>query len=69
MPWPRPAENEMTMTEREIKRPPSGASKKSGMVASKAVAGKLRAYYEEIAAQDVPDRFLELLDKLDERDK
>lgn len=59
----------MTMTEREIKRPQSGASKKSSAVVSKAVSGKLKAYYEEIAAQEVPDRFLELLDKLDEQDK
>lgn len=59
----------MTMTERESKPPVFSASrKKSNAVVSKAVSGKLKAYYDDIAAQDVPDRFIQLLDKLDEQD-
>ena len=58
------------MTERESKPPVLAATRKRGnAVVSKAVSGKLKAYYDEIAKQDVPDRFMQLLDKLDEQDK
>jgi hypothetical protein len=60
----------MTMTERESKPPVLVPARKRGNpVVSKAVSGKLKAYYDEIAKQDVPDRFMQLLDKLDEQDK
>jgi hypothetical protein len=60
----------MTMTERDSKLPnPKAASKKTSAVVNRAVSGKLKAYYNEIAGQQVPDRFIELLDKLDEQNK
>ena len=60
----------MTMTERDSKPSnPKAASKKTSSVVNRAVSGKLRAYYNEIAGQQVPDRFIELLDKLDEQNK
>lgn len=67
----RPTSKEMMiMTDRDSK--PSflkPASKKASAVVNKAVSGKLKAYYDEIAGQQVPDRFIELLDKLDEEKK
>lgn len=59
----------MTMSERETKRTPAIFPKRNNVVVGKAVAGKLKAYYDDIASQDVPDRFIELLDKLDEQEK
>ena len=60
----------MTMTERDSNPPHSkAASKKTSAVVNKAVSGKLKAFYDEIAGQQVPDRLLELLDKLDEQSK
>ncbi|MCB1378110.1 MAG: hypothetical protein KDK89_07060 [Alphaproteobacteria bacterium] len=32
---------------------------------NKAVSGKLKAYYDDIAAEQVPERFKDLLDRLD----
>lgn len=43
-----------------------GVSKKNTKIVQDAVSGKLKAYYEDIAHQDVPDRFLELLKRIDE---
>lgn len=62
-------QKKMTMTERETKRPSPVVARKNNALVSKAVAGKLKAYYDEIASQDVPDRFIELLDKLDSQEK
>lgn len=60
----------MMMTERDTKPPQLKiTSKKTSTVVNKAVSGKLKAYYDDIAGQQVPDRFLDLLDKLDEQDK
>ncbi len=59
----------MMMTERETKRPSTVLTKRNNALVSKAVAGKLKAYYDDIASQDVPDRFIELLDKLDNEEK
>lgn len=60
----------MTMTDRETKIPPTKtANKKASAVVNKAVSGRLKTYYDEIAGQQVPDRFIELLDKLDEQTK
>lgn len=53
------------MNERDVKRPPQ--VKRDAAVVNKAVSNKLKAYYEDIASQDVPDRFRELLDRLDKQ--
>ena len=53
-------------TQRDPKRPQRPATKKDISLVSKAVSGKLKAYYDDIAAQDIPDRFKDLLDRLDE---
>ena len=37
----------------------------SQQVVKEAVSSKLRAYYDDIARQDVPQRFLDLLQDLD----
>ncbi|WP_062227306.1 NepR family anti-sigma factor [Aureimonas frigidaquae] len=36
---------------------------------SNAIGRRLRAYYEDVAAEPVPDRFLSLLDALDAAEK
>jgi hypothetical protein len=38
-------------------------------VVKEAVSSKLRAYYDDIARQDVPQRFLDLLQDLDKADE
>jgi hypothetical protein len=35
----------------------------------RAIGSRLRAYYDEVAREPVPDRFVELLQKLDEDSK
>lgn len=57
--------SEPEMNERDVKRPPQ--VKRDAAVVNKAVSNKLKAYYEDIASQDVPDRFRELLDRLDKQ--
>lgn len=61
----------MNMSERDSRVPsPKVANRKtSSRIVDKAVAGRLKAYYDEIASQQVPDRLIELLDKLDESNK
>ena len=61
----------MNMSDRDSKMPSAkGASRKTSTnVVQKAVAGRLKAYYDEIANQEVPDRLIELLNKLDEPGK
>ena len=44
----------------------SGVSKKNSRIVQDAVSGKLKAYYDDIAHQEVPDRFVELLKRIDE---
>lgn len=59
----------MIMTDRDSKLPQlKGANKRTSAVVNKAVSGQLKAYYDEIAAQQVPARFIELLDRLDEQE-
>jgi hypothetical protein len=63
---------EMTnMSERDSKTPSAKDvnRKTSPKVVQTAVAGRLKAYYDEIANQQVPDRLIELLNKLDEPGK
>jgi Anti-sigma factor NepR len=70
MDWRLTSREMMIMTERDSKQPhPKAASKKTSAIVNKAVSGKLKAYYDEIAGQQVPDRLIALLDKLDEQDK
>ncbi|MFT3987150.1 NepR family anti-sigma factor [Aestuariivirga sp.] len=45
---------------------PIPATRKSTKIVEAAVSGKLKAYYDDISSQDVPDRFLDLLKQLDE---
>ena len=68
--WHLAGNEKMTMTERDTKPPHLKAtSKKASAVVNKAVSSKRKAYYDDIAGQQVPDRFIELLDKLDEQSK
>jgi len=53
-------------SQRDSKRPPGPSTKKDVSIVNRAVSGKLKAYYDDIVAQDVPDRFKDLLDRLDE---
>ena len=70
MDWHLASKEKMMMTDRDPKLPnQKAASKKTSAVVNKAISGKLKAYYEDIAAQQVPDRIIELLGKLDEKDK
>lgn len=70
MDWWLTRKEKMTMTERDSKVPyQKSPGRKTSAVVNKAVSGKLKAFYDEIAGQQVPDRFIELLDKLDEQDK
>jgi hypothetical protein len=42
------------------------SAKKNAQVIKEAVSGKLKAYYDDITRQEVPKRFLDLLQELDE---
>jgi hypothetical protein len=44
------------------------ATAKLGRDVQAKIGQQLRAMYEEVLSQGVPDRFVELLDRLDERD-
>lgn len=56
------------MNDREFKRLPPKKDKDTAVI-NRAVSGKLRAYYDTIASQEVPDRFKDLLNQLDESDQ
>ena len=58
--------SELEMNERDVKRPPQ--AKRDSAVVNKAVSSKLKAYYDDIARQEVPQRFLDLLADLDKAD-
>jgi hypothetical protein len=53
------------MTGTQVRRPKTPAKKNGGII-REAVSGKLKAYYDEITRQEVPQRFLDLLKELDE---
>ena len=63
------------MAEEDVRaRKPNKPAKKTGNMSYTAAAkpqisdiigGRLKTYYDEVAAQPVPDRFLELLDRLE----
>jgi hypothetical protein len=40
----------------------------SGQIIGQAIGRRLRNYYDHIVAQPVPDRFIELLKRLEERE-
>ena len=50
------------MTDRPVKKTKTASSQQ---VVKDAVSSKLRAYYDDISRQDVPQRFLDLLVDLD----
>lgn len=50
------------------KRATQAQAAPAGKAVADAVTSKLKAYYSDIAAQDVPDRFLDLLSQLDAAD-
>lgn len=43
-------------------------TRKAGDAVEKAIGSRLRAFYDEVAREPVPDRFLELLKRLDAKD-
>ncbi len=43
-------------------------SKKLDKSIQNAIGARLRAYYDEVAREEVPDRFVQLLRKLDEKE-
>jgi hypothetical protein len=43
----------------------SGSRRSADSSVEKAIGNRLRAYYDEIAREPVPDRFVELLKRLD----
>jgi hypothetical protein len=55
------------MIDQSEKKPP--LSRRETAIVNKAVSGKLKAFYDEMATQEVPDRFKDLLDQLDEAGK
>lgn len=52
-------------TQRDPRRSTGPATKRDVSLVNKAVSGKLKAYYDDIAAEQVPERFKDLLDRLD----
>ena len=53
----------LQMFRQEVKS--SVPSRRNSTVVAKAVSGKLKAFYDEIAAQEIPDRLKELLERID----
>jgi hypothetical protein len=50
----------------------TGDARKKGSTdgsVERAIGSRLRAYYDEVAREPVPDRFVELLERLDEDSK
>ena len=43
-------------------------TRKAGDAVEKAIGSRLRAFYDEVAREPVPDRFVELLKRLDAKD-
>lgn len=56
----------MLMTHPTSRSKGSGVSKKNTKIVHDAVSGRLKAFYDDIADQDVPDRFLDLLKRIDD---
>jgi hypothetical protein len=47
----------------------SGKSRGADNAVERAIGSRLRAYYDEVAREPVPDRFVELLKQLDDNAK
>lgn len=54
------------MDDKTLKKPKASGGQQ---VVKEAVSSKLRAYYDDIARQEVPKRFLDLLADLDKADE
>jgi hypothetical protein len=54
------------MSDKQVKKTRASAAQH---VVKEAVSTKLRAYYEDISRQEVPQRFLDLLQDLDKADE
>ena len=54
------------MNDKTLKKPRTSQSQQ---VVKEAVSSKLKAYYDDISRQDVPQRFLDLLQDLDKADE
>jgi len=50
------------------RRAGQGKATEADGAVEKAIGNRLRAYYDEMAKQPVPDRFLDLLKQLDDRE-
>lgn len=50
------------------KSKPPAPAKKPSKVVQDAVSGQLKAYFDDMTHQEIPDRFLELLKQLDENE-
>jgi hypothetical protein len=46
----------------------AGRSRKLDKAAQTAIGSRLRAYYDEVARETIPDRFVELLKQLENKD-
>ena len=46
-----------------------GTPKSDDEILTEAITKKLKSYYDDIAKQEIPDQFRELLNKLDATDK
>ena len=54
------------MSDKQVKKSRASAAQH---VVKEAVSSKLKAYYDDISRQDVPQRFLDLLQELDKADE
>jgi hypothetical protein len=54
------------MSDKQVKKSRASAAQH---VVKEAVSNKLKAYYDDISRQDVPQRFLDLLQDLDKADE
>jgi len=50
------------------KSKPPAQAKKTSKIVQDAVSGQLKAYFDDMTHQEIPDRFLELLKQLDENE-
>lgn len=46
----------------------AGRARKLDKAAQTAIGSRLRAYYDEVARESIPDRFVELLKQLENKD-
>ena len=58
-------ERKMKDDDVNISNSPQPATRQGGEAAQAAIGKRLKAYYDDVASEPVPDRFLSLLDALD----